>query len=124
MTNWQMIEQITFRCPDCGHIQNEMTPACPVCRKTRTAPMQPEQSEYQISFGMNGGQRKERYRMLLTVEQARMLSGLPDHEAFNLFWTMWDQVVDAYVDAGTDYEGICCGVTELMDEENMSSDLK
>ena len=29
MTNWQMIEQITFRCPDCGHIKHEMTPACP-----------------------------------------------------------------------------------------------
>ena len=24
MTNWQMREQITFRCPDWGHIQNEM----------------------------------------------------------------------------------------------------
>ena len=60
---------------------------------------------------MNGGQRKERYRMLLTGEQAGMLSGLPDHEAFNQFWTMWDQVVDASIDAGTDYEGICCGVS-------------
>ena len=113
MTNWQMREQVIFRCPDCGHTQKEMTPECPACRKTRTALIQLGQSEYQISFGMNGGQRKERYRMLLTAEQARMLSGLADLEAFNLFWTMWDQVIDASVDAGTDYEGMCCGVSQV-----------
>ena len=111
MTNWQMREEITFRCPDCGHIQHEMTPACPACRNIRTISVRPDHSVYRISFGMNGGQRKERYRMLLTGEQAGMLSGLPDHEAFNQFWTMWDQVVDASIDAGTDYEGICCGVS-------------
>ena len=111
MTNWQMSEQIIFKCPDCGHIQHEMTPVCPACRNTRTISVRPDHSVYRISFGMNGGQRKERYRMLLTGEQAGMLSGLPDHEAFNQFWTMWDQVVDASIDAGTDYEGICCGVS-------------
>ena len=121
MTNWQMREQITFRCPDCGHIQHEMTCECPVCHNVRTAPRQPGQSEYQISFGMNGGQRKDRYRMLLTAEKARIFSGLPDHEAFNLFWTMWDKVIDASVDAGTDYEGMCCEVTELADQGNMDS---
>ena len=67
---------------------------------------------------MNGGQRKERYRMLLTAEQARMLSGLPDQEAFNLFWTMWDQVIGASVDAGTDYEGMCCGVSLVQEWVN------
>jgi len=116
MANWQMREQITFRCPDCGHTQKEMTPECPACRNTRTAPMQPEQSEYQISFGMNGGQRKERYRMLLTGEQARMLSGMPDHEAFNLFWSMWDQVITADIDAGTDYEGMGCEITRDLEQ--------
>ncbi len=25
MTNWQMKKEITFRCPDCGHIQHETT---------------------------------------------------------------------------------------------------
>ena len=61
--------------------------------------------------------------MQLTSEQARMLSGMSDHEAFNLFWTLWDQVVGAYVDAGTDYEGMCVEVTEFTDKENLRSDL-
>jgi hypothetical protein len=56
--------------------------------------------------------------MLLTAEQARMLSGLPDQEAFNLFWTMWDQVIGASVDAGTDYEGMCCGVSLVQEWVN------
>ena len=116
MANWQMREEITFRCPDCGHIQHEMTPECPACRNTRTISVRPDYSVYRIHFGMNGGQRKERYRMLLTAEQARMLSGMPDHEAFNLFWTMWDQVITADIDAGTDYEGMGCEITSDLEQ--------
>jgi hypothetical protein len=112
MTNWQMREEITFRCPDCGHSQKEMTPACPACKKKRTVPAEPGYSIYHASFGMNGGQRKERYQVLLTDEQAAVLSGLPDSEAYNCFWSLWNQVVSAEIDAGTDYEGMGCEVTE------------
>jgi len=62
--------------------------------------------------------------MLLTDKQATVFSTLPDLEAYNLFWSLWDQVVGASIDAGTDYEGMCCEVPELMDKENMCSDLK
>jgi hypothetical protein len=116
MTNWQMREEITFRCPDCGYIQHEMTPECPECRKTRTAPVQPGYSVHRVSFGMNGGQREESYRIMLTDEQTGMLSGLPGHEAFNLFWTLWDQVITADIDAGTDYEGMGCEITRDLEQ--------
>jgi len=110
MTNWQIKEEITFRCPDCGHMQKEMTPACPGCGNNRTAIMRPGYSVHNVSFAMNGGQRKERYQVLLTDEQAATLSGLPDSEAYNLFWTLWDHIVSAEIDAGTDYEGMGCEI--------------
>jgi hypothetical protein len=116
MANWQMREEITFRCPDCGHIQHEMTPECPACRNTRTISVRPDHSVYRISFGMNGGQRKESYRIMLTDEQTGMLSGLPGLEAFNLFWTLWDQVITADIDAGTDYEGMGCEITRDLEQ--------
>jgi hypothetical protein len=53
--------------------------------------------------------------MLLTDEQAELLSGLPNHEAFNLFRELWDQVIDASIDAGTDYEGM--GVEVLLAQD-------
>ena len=115
MTNWQMIEQVIFRCPDCGHEQHEMTPECPACRNNRTTPARPGHSVHRVSFAMNGGQRKERYRMLLTGEQATAFSTLPDLEAYNLFWSLWDQVVDASIDAGTDYEGMCYEISLVED---------
>ena len=116
MTNWQRRVQITCRCPDCGHIQHEMTPECPACRKTRTALARPGHSVHRVSFAMNGGQRKEIYRMMLTDEQAQMLSGLPDREAYNLFWSLWGHVIDASIDAGTDYEGIGCDVSLVQEK--------
>jgi DNA-directed RNA polymerase subunit RPC12/RpoP len=111
MTNWQMKEEITFRCPDCGHRQKEMAPACPACGNNRTAPARPEYALHRVSFAMNGGQRKENYQVFLTDEQAAVLSELPDSEAYNVFWSLWDQVVAAEIDAGTDYNGINYEVT-------------
>ena len=115
MTNWEMKEEVTFRCPDCGYIQQAMTPECPACKNLMTSPVRPGHSVHCVSFGMNGGQRRERYRMLLTDEQAELLSGLPNHEAFNLFRELWDQVIDASIDAGTDYEGM--GVEVLLAQD-------
>jgi hypothetical protein len=83
MTNWQMREQITFLCPDCGHIQHEMIPECPACKNIRTASVRPGYSVHHISFGMNGGRRKEIYHILLTNEQATAFSTLPGFEAYN-----------------------------------------
>jgi|GEM_PF-1576550 len=44
MTNWQIKEEVTFRCPGCGHTQKEMTPECPECRNKRTAMARPGHS--------------------------------------------------------------------------------
>jgi hypothetical protein len=92
-------------------MQKEMTPACPACGNDRTAPVRPEYTLQRISFAMNGGQRKENYQVYLTNKQAAALTGLPGTEAYNLFWSLWDQVVSADVDAGTDYEGMGCEVS-------------
>jgi len=54
--------------------------------------------------------------MMLTDEQAQMLSGLPDREAYNLFWSLWGHVIDASIDAGTDYEGIGCDVSLVQEK--------
>ncbi|MDP2796961.1 MAG: hypothetical protein Q8N94_05545 [Methanoregula sp.] len=110
MTNWLIKEQVTFQCPDCGHIQHEMTRECPVCHNVRIASRQPGYSLHRISFGMNGGQRKENYQIFLTEDQVTAFSALPDLEAYNSLWMLWDQVVDASVDAGTDYEGMGCEI--------------
>ncbi|OPY37542.1 MAG: hypothetical protein A4E35_01458 [Methanoregula sp. PtaU1.Bin051] len=110
MTNWQIKEEITFQCPDCGHTQKEMTPVCPGCGNNRTAPARPEYALHRVSFTMNGGQRKEKYHVYLTIKQAAALSRLPGTEAYNLFWSLWDHVISADVDAGTDYEGMGCEV--------------
>jgi predicted ATP-dependent serine protease len=123
MTNWQMREEITFRCPDCGHTQKEMTPECSECRNKRTIPVEPGYSIYHVSFSMNGGQRKVRYQVLLTDKQAAVLSRLPDSEAYNLFWSLWDQVVSVGIDAGTDYEGMGCEIMEINDKGEIVSSL-
>jgi hypothetical protein len=93
-------------------MQHEMTPVCPACRNNRTAPARSGHSVHRISFAMNGGQRKENYLVLLTDEQAVALLGLPNNEAYNRFWSLWDKVVVAEIDAGTDYEGMGCEVLE------------
>jgi len=114
MTNWEMCEEVTFRCPDCGHRQARMTPECPVCGTSRTVPTPPGGSVHEVCFGLNGGQRREWYRMVLTGEQAALLAGLPSHEAFDLFGSLWDQVVDASIDAGCDYEGMGVEVSAIV----------
>jgi hypothetical protein len=88
-----------------------MTPECPACKNVRTASVRAGYSVHHISFGMNGGRRKEIYHMLLTDEQATAFSTLPGFEAYNFLWSLWDQVIDASVDAGTDYDGMCCEVS-------------
>ena len=123
MTNWEMQEEVTFRCPDCGHIQHAMTPECPACKNLRTSPVRPGYSVHCVSFGMNGGQRRERYRMLLTDEQALALSMRCNSEAYNLLGSLWDQVINASVDAGCDYEGMGVEVTEIVADKDKSGRL-
>jgi len=73
MTNWEMCEEVTFRCPDCGHRQARMTPECPACGTSRTVPVPSGGSVHEVCFGLNGGQRREWYRMVLTGEHAGSL---------------------------------------------------
>ena len=54
--------------------------------------------------------------MLLTDKQATAFSTLPDTEALNLFWSRWDQVITAEIDAGTDYEGMGCEITRDLEQ--------
>lgn len=61
---------------------------------------------------MNGGQRNEHYQVLLTDGQAAKLFELTGIEAYNLLYSLWDQVIGAEIDAGTDYEGMGCEITE------------
>ena len=106
MTNWEKKEEISFHCPDCGHRQHAMTPECPACGNARTLPGLSGCSVHEVSFGMNGGQRREFYRMLLSDEEAGAFQMLPNNEAYDLLFTLWDRVIGVTIDAGKDYEGI------------------
>ena len=120
MTNWEREEEISFHCPDCGHRQHAMTPECPACGNTRTLPAFSGCSVHEVSFAMNGGQRREFYRMLLSDDEAGAFLTLPSNEAYDLLFSLWDRVIGMTIDAGKDYEGMGVEVTEIVADKDES----
>jgi DNA-directed RNA polymerase subunit RPC12/RpoP len=107
MTNWQPKETTVFICPDCEHEQQEMTETCPACGNRRLPRKTSRHRLYQIVFHMNLGNRKEKYRILLTEAQFRMLTELDEQDAYELIQSkFWDRVVDMYTDHGCDFDAM------------------
>lgn len=107
MTNWQPKETTVFICPDCEHEQQEMTETCPACGNRHLPVKTSRHHFYELVFHSNLGNRKDKYRALLTKAQFRMLNALDDAEAYEMIQSgLWDRVVDMYTDHGCYYDAI------------------
>jgi len=62
---------------------------------------------------MNGGQRREFYRMLLSDDEAGAFQTLLTVDAYNLLFSLWDRVIGVTIDAGCDYEGMGVEVKQV-----------
>ena len=118
MTNWQPKETTVFICPDCEHEKQEMTETCPACGNRRLPRRTSRHRLYQIVFHMNLGNRKEKYRILLTEAQFRMLTELDEQDAYELIQSkFWDRVVDMYTDHGCYFDAMTFDA-ECLDDES------
>jgi len=118
MTNWQPKETTGFICPDCEHEQQEMTETCPVCGNRRLPRKTSRHRLYHLVFHMILGNRKEKYRALLTKAQFRTLSELDEQDAYEMVQSeFWDRVVGMYTDHGFDF-GSMTFDAECLDEES------
>jgi len=94
-----------------------MTETCPACGNRRLPRRTSRHRLYQIVFHMNLGNRKEKYRILLTEAQFRMLTELDEQDAYELIQSkFWDRVVDMYTDHGCDFDSMIFDAT-CLDEE-------
>ena len=107
--NWDVDERPRFKCPECQTIVETMVPVCPNCKVVMgEIPPGKGYKKYRTRFGMNGGCRKENYDILLTKKEYEYAKTLTDSDLYSyILNTKWDRVTDAYIDAGTDYEGLC-----------------
>jgi DNA-directed RNA polymerase subunit RPC12/RpoP len=117
MTNWQPKETVVFTCPDCEHEQQEMTETCPACGNRRLPKKTSRHRLYELVFHSNLGNRKGKYRALLTKVQFRMLTELDDEDAYDIVQTkLWDRVIDRYTDCGCYFDAITFDAECLEDE--------
>jgi hypothetical protein len=118
MTNCQPMETAVFICPYCGHEQKEMTEDCPVCGKRCLPQRTSNHRLYQIVFHSNLGNRKDKYRILLTEAQLGMLTAADELDAYEMIQSeFWDQVIDMYTDHGCYFDAMTFDA-ECLDEES------
>jgi predicted ATP-dependent serine protease len=118
MTNWQPKETTVFICPDCGHEQQEMTKNCPACGGQRLPLRTAQYRLYQVVFHSNLGNRKDKYRVLLTEAQLEMLTDEDEQEAYEMIQSeLWDQVVGMYSDHGCYFDAMTFNA-KCLDEES------
>jgi hypothetical protein len=112
--NWSVDERVRYRCPECQTLVGTMVPECPYCHTIMSEKPDGDYKRYKTGFGMNGGSRKEYYDLLLTKEEYKHAQSLTDPDLYRYIVNdMWDRVTNAYIDAGTDYEGLCGEIEEV-----------
>ena len=95
-----------------------MIETCPACGKRRLPRKTSRHRLYHLVFHMNPGNRKDKYRILLTESQFRMLDGLDEQDVYELIQSkFWDRVVGMYTDHGCYFDAMTFDA-ECLDAES------